>query len=110
MTAWRFSLEPAMDGAVFFGRDRIVGEIRDLMTAGPSPDFVFVHGGQKIGRTSLLKQLHGRGRELIGGEVRTCFVDLRLWSVMGYEAIVGHFAVTVSIFAFAGGRLRQRPI
>jgi hypothetical protein len=24
--------------------------------------------------------------------------------------IVGHFAVTVSIFAFAGGRLRQRPI
>ncbi|TMB81741.1 MAG: CPBP family intramembrane metalloprotease [Chloroflexi bacterium] len=25
-------------------------------------------------------------------------------------AIVGHFAVTVSIFAFAGGRLRQRPI
>jgi hypothetical protein len=25
-------------------------------------------------------------------------------------AIVGHFAVTMSIFAFAGGRLRQRPI
>lgn len=25
-------------------------------------------------------------------------------------AIVGHFAVTVSLFAFAGGRLRQRPI
>src|SRR5204862_8231768 len=25
-------------------------------------------------------------------------------------AIVGHFAVTVSIFAFAGGRLRPRPI
>ena len=25
-------------------------------------------------------------------------------------AIVGHFAVTMSLFAFAGGRLRQRPI
>jgi hypothetical protein len=25
-------------------------------------------------------------------------------------AIVGHFAVTMSFFAFAGGRLRQRPI
>jgi predicted Abi (CAAX) family protease len=25
-------------------------------------------------------------------------------------AIVGHFSVTVSLFAFAGGRLRQRPI
>lgn len=25
-------------------------------------------------------------------------------------AIVGHFAVTMAIFAFAGGRLRQRPI
>lgn len=25
-------------------------------------------------------------------------------------AIVGHFAVTVGLFAFAGGRLRQRPI
>jgi hypothetical protein len=25
-------------------------------------------------------------------------------------AVVGHFAVTMSLFAFAGGRLRQRPI
>jgi len=25
-------------------------------------------------------------------------------------AMVGHFAVTASLFAFAGGRLRQRPI
>jgi hypothetical protein len=25
-------------------------------------------------------------------------------------AIVGHFAVTMAFFAFAGGRLRQRPI
>lgn len=25
-------------------------------------------------------------------------------------AMVGHFAVTVSLFAFAGGRLRQRPV
>ncbi len=25
-------------------------------------------------------------------------------------AIVGHFAVSMSLFAFAGGRLRQRPI
>jgi hypothetical protein len=25
-------------------------------------------------------------------------------------AIVGHFAVTMALFAFAGGRLRQRPI
>ena len=25
-------------------------------------------------------------------------------------AIIGHFAVTMSLFAFAGGRLRQRPI
>jgi membrane protease YdiL (CAAX protease family) len=25
-------------------------------------------------------------------------------------AIVGHFAVTMGLFAFAGGRLRQRPI
>jgi hypothetical protein len=96
MTAWRFSLEPLTGGAPFFGRDRVVGEIRDLMTAGPSPDFVFVHGGQKIGRTSLLKQLRARGRELIGEDVRTCLVDLRLWSVMQEEAIVGHFATTLA--------------
>jgi hypothetical protein len=25
-------------------------------------------------------------------------------------AMVGHFAVTASLFAFAGGRLRTRPI
>ena len=25
-------------------------------------------------------------------------------------AIVGHFAVTVSLFAFSGARLRQRPV
>ncbi len=92
MTGWQFSLEPLIDPGRFFGRQGIIDEIRRLMTAGPSPDFVFVHGGQKIGRTSLLKQLHAQSLPLLGPGVRTSLVDLRLWSGLEPEAIVGHFA------------------
>ena len=82
---------------------------------------LFAASSRRAGRSPSRRVLYGLAQRRAWRERDWYFLAGSVvlgWAagVVTYEtgsvipAIVGHFAVTMALFAFAGGRLRQRPI
>ncbi len=79
---WRFTLDPLEPG-LFQGRQLLVSDVLDAMTREWAPEYLYIHGPQKIGRSSLLKYLNAilkEARTASDERVVPAWLDLRLWS------------------------------